>query len=54
MVNANEEVVEDEVEENSCQADTKWNAWAINGGKGGRNNLHTSVGNQAQGVAFES
>ena len=54
MVNANEEVVEDEVEEKSCQADSKWDSWSIDGRKSWGDNLHTGVGNQAKGVAFES
>ncbi len=50
MVDANEEVVEDKVEENSCQADSKWDARSIDGRKSRGDNFHAGVGDKSEGV----
>ena len=53
MVDANEEVVEDKVEENSCQADSKWDARSIDGRKSRGDNFHAGVGDESEGVSAE-
>ena len=53
MVDANEEVVEDKVEENSCQADSKWDTWSIDGRKSRGDNFHAGVGDESEGVPAE-
>lgn len=53
MVDANEEVVEGEVEKNSCQADSKWDARSIDGRKCRGDNFHAGVGDESEGVTSE-
>jgi hypothetical protein len=53
VVDANEEVVEGEVEKNSCQADSKWDARSIDGGKSRGDNFHAGVGDESESVSFE-
>jgi len=53
VVDANEEVVEDKVEENSCQADSKGDARSIDGRKSRGNNFHAGVGDKPEGVPAE-
>jgi len=50
VVDANEEVVEGEVKKNSCQADSKWDARSIDGGKSRGDNFHAGVGDKPEGV----
>ena len=53
MVDANEEVVEDKVEKNSCQADSKWNTRSVDGRKSRSDNFHAGVGDESEGVPAE-
>ena len=53
MVDANEEVVEDKVEENSCQADSKRNTRSVDGRKSRGDNFHAGVGDESEGVPAE-
>jgi len=53
VVNANEEVVEGEVKKNSCKADSKGDAWSIDGRKSRGDNFHAGVGYESEGVTSE-
>ena len=53
MVDANEEVVEGEVEKNSCQADSKGDARSIDGRKSRGDNFHAGIGDESERVPSE-